>query len=159
MQSLIEISGEIFIWALLLIASFLWGCIFMKWKSDGRSNITLGLKNISENPQVSFGDSNKTLTIIKKKHFCEFEKRFLIELIQKNKLSVAELNNILHINKLTSDNQRQRRHVFLKDLNLKLSIIFEIPEPIMRIENPKDKRAKIYCLDNTLNHNSILKIL
>lgn len=74
-------------------------------------------------------------------------------------LSVKEANEILRIERLTMENQRQRRHLFLKDLNVKLKMIYKIPECIERKSTELDRRSKYYCLHPKINRETIEKLI
>jgi hypothetical protein len=67
-----------------------------------------------------------------------------------NGLGIANLNSLLNLTKLSEENQRQRRHLFLKELNLKLFLIFGVREGITRIESETDKRVKLYVLNEKI---------
>jgi hypothetical protein len=62
-------------------------------------------------------------------------------------ISITELNDILNLSKLSSENQRLRRHIILKELNLKLFLLTGIRESISRIPSHTDKRLKFYSFD------------
>lgn len=66
-------------------------------------------------------------------------------------LTVADVNQLLHLSKLSKENQRQRRHIIFKELNLKLFLVSGIRESIVRVSSEIDKRVKYY----TLNAESI----
>lgn len=85
-------------------------------------------------------------------HFDTLEFRFLKRLIdsEENGVSVIETNEILRIEKLSKENQRQRRHLFLKELNLKLKIIFNVKESIERQPTELDRRSKFYQLHHNI---------
>ncbi len=72
----------------------------------------------------------------------------LIEFLSKqatnNEVTVSDLNEVLNLSKLSKENQRQRRHIILKELNLKLFLITGIRETIIRVSSDKDKRVKSY---------------
>ena len=74
-------------------------------------------------------------------------------------LSVNEANEILRIERLSKENQRQRRHIFLKELNLKLKMIYQIPECIERKSTDLDRRSKFYCLHEQISKESIKEML
>jgi uncharacterized membrane protein len=104
-------------------------------------------KRISNNKSAKF--SNNGLD--------EFEKRFLSTLIENenSKIDVSDLNRILRLEKMTKENQRQRRHIFLKELNIKLRMHFNNREIIQRIPSEIDGRVKIY----TFNQNTNLELV
>lgn len=91
----------------------------------------------------------------KRNPFCELEVRFLVELLSKKKLTVNELNSLLKINNKSFQNQRQRRHIFLKEINLKLGLIYGENETIIRKESLEDKRVKVYCFMDGLDLTEI----
>lgn len=154
----IDMLGSGMIFMVIALISFYWGCTFTKWRSTSnkinilRYNNNVNQSSLVVHQPIELPQRNK------KKYFCEFEIRFLNELLLNQFLTVSELNKILKIDKISSENQRQRRHIFLKELNLKLSLFLEIAEPICRKENKRDKREKIYCLDNTLKFEDLIKI-
>lgn len=86
-----------------------------------------------------------------------FVKRILSQ--EDKLLSVNEANEILRIERLSKENQRQRRHIFLKELNLKLKMIYQIPECIERKSTDLDRRSKFYCLHEQISKESIKEML
>lgn len=91
-----------------------------------------------------------TVTIKKNNpYFDELEVRLLKAIINRaeNEIDIPNLNLLLNLKKLSEENQRQRRHLFLKELNLKLFLLFGIREVITRVEFDSDKRMKRYVLD------------
>jgi hypothetical protein len=89
------------------------------------------------------------------------EVRVLTRIIDPNepKLDVKSLNNLTNLTNLSPENQRQRRHLFLKELNLKLFLIFNIRESIIRYDDENDKRIKIYKLSDQISPDLISKAL
>jgi len=81
------------------------------------------------------------------------EVRFLTEIIQNsfNKVDVVTLNKLAKLNQLSAENQRQRRHLFLKELNLKLFLLYGIRESIIRVDDINDKRVKNYTLSEKID--------
>ncbi|MCX6194261.1 MAG: hypothetical protein NTX34_07245 [Cytophagales bacterium] len=61
--------------------------------------------------------------------------------------SVSDINELLNLNKLSKENQRQRRHIIFKELNLKLFLVLGVRESIVRVSSEMDKRIKYYTLD------------
>lgn len=61
-------------------------------------------------------------------------------------ISVSELNTLLKVQEKSSENQRQRRHLVIKELNTKLFVLFNIRECIVRIPEESDFRKKQYVL-------------
>jgi hypothetical protein len=89
--------------------------------------------------------------IIPIKYFDPIETKILIELIDKSPsggISINELNIFLNLNNLSSENQRQRRHIILKELNLKLYLITGLREVIKRKSFQIDKRIKYYIIED-----------
>jgi hypothetical protein len=98
------------------------------------------------NSIASFSDN-----LIPIKYFDPIESKILIEIIDKSPsggIMVNELNNFLNLNNLSSENQRQRRHIILKELNLKLYLITGLREVITRKSSISDKRIKYYIIEN-----------
>ncbi|MDT8887871.1 hypothetical protein [Aquirufa regiilacus] len=89
------------------------------------------------------------------------EIRFIKRILsQEDKLlSVNEANEILRIERLSKENQRQRRHIFLKELNLKLKMIYQVPECIERKSTELDRRSKYYSLHEQISKESIEEML
>jgi hypothetical protein len=83
----------------------------------------------------------------------DLEIRVLKRLIDSNQMSVVEFNELIKLANLSKENQRQRRHLFIKDLNLKLSILNGCRENILRLDGEIDKRSKIYSLNDSLDKN------
>jgi hypothetical protein len=91
------------------------------------------------------------------RYFDELEIRLLQAIIQEEKdgLGIAHLNKLMNLTKLSEENQRQRRHLFLKELNLKLFLIFGVREGITRIESQTDKRIKMYVLNEKIDTTAV----
>lgn len=76
-----------------------------------------------------------------------FESKLLKSLLEcpnEKGLSVKEINTILNLNKLSKENQRQRRHLVIKEINLKLYLLTGVREAIIRISSETDRRVKYY---------------
>ena len=76
-----------------------------------------------------------------------FESKLLKSLLDcpnEKGLSVKEINTILNLNKLSKENQRQRRHLVIKEINLKLYLLTGVREAIIRISSEDDRRVKYY---------------
>ncbi len=86
------------------------------------------------------------------------EVRFLHKLLELegNEVDVKTLNSITNLNQLSAENQRQRRHLFLKELNLKLFLIFGIRESIVRLDSMEDKRVKKYVLSDQIDKQKLM---
>ena len=124
------------------------------------------LKTISKLPQLSTSIQQPriqpTVTIKKNnRYFDELEVRLLKAIIDpaENGIDIPNLNALLNLKKLSEENQRQRRHLFLKELNLKLFLLFGIREGITRVEFDSDKRMKRYILDEKFDITQIENLL
>ena len=111
-------------------------------------------KAVAKFPQITTSiqppRTQPTVTIKKNnRYFDELEVRLLKAIIDpaENGIDIPNLNALLNLKKLSEENQRQRRHLFLKELNLKLFLLFGIREGITRVEFDSDKRMKRYVLD------------
>lgn len=101
-------------------------------------------KAVTQTPTVKLKQGNR--------YFDDLEIRLLQAILDQdsNGLGIANLNSLLNLTKLSEENQRQRRHLFLKELNLKLFLIFGVREGITRIESETDKRVKLYVLNEKI---------
>jgi hypothetical protein len=90
--------------------------------------------------------------------FDTLEVRFLHKLLEHegNEVDVKTLNLITNLTGLTAENQRQRRHLFLKELNLKLFLIFGTRESIVRLDSLGDKRVKKYVLSEEIDREKLM---
>ncbi len=70
--------------------------------------------------------------------------RAILESPNNSGIDVNKINELLHLTKLSKENQRQRRHIVIKELNLKLYLISGVRETITRIPSEADKRVKYY---------------
>ena len=61
-------------------------------------------------------------------------------------ISVSQLNDLLNLKGKSAENQRQRRHLVIKELNTKLFVLFNIRECIVRIPLAFDSRKKQYIM-------------
>ncbi len=83
--------------------------------------------------------------------FDPHEEKILLQLLSNIKLgiSVNELNTLLNIEEKSAENQRQRRHLIIKELNTKLFVLFNVRECIVRIPDSFDSRKKLYSIHIT----------
>ncbi|MEY4293053.1 MAG: hypothetical protein RIQ61_1451 [Bacteroidota bacterium] len=72
---------------------------------------------------------------------------------------VSELNELFKLEKLSKENQRQRRHIILKELNLKLFLVTGIRECIIRVPSETDKRIKFYTLHEQILENDLIRTI
>jgi DNA-binding transcriptional MerR regulator len=124
------------------------------------------LKTISRFSQLYPGINQPRIqppVAIKKnnRYFDELEVRLLKAIINQEEigLDIISLNSLLNLKKLSEENQRQRRHLFIKELNLKLFLLFGIREGINRVEFDTDKRKKLYVLDTKFDKSLIENLL
>lgn len=61
-------------------------------------------------------------------------------------ISVNQLNELLNLKGKSAENQRQRRHLVIKELNTKLFVLFNVRECIVRIPEAFDSRKKQYVI-------------
>lgn len=117
------------------------------------------LKSVSLFNLLPFIQKNKEVTKTSSvqiktgnRYFDDLEIRLLQAIIDQETtgLGIAHLNTLMNLTKLSEENQRQRRHLFLKELNLKLFLIFGVREGVTRIESTIDKRIKLYVLNEKL---------
>jgi hypothetical protein len=74
-------------------------------------------------------------------------------------LDVKQINELLHLSKLSKENQRQRRHIVFKELNLKLYLISGVRETITRVPSESDRRIKYYSfIDEVPEFDTIKKL-
>jgi DNA-binding transcriptional MerR regulator len=123
------------------------------------------LKTFTKFPKINLIDTNtpvsQTIAVDKSnRYFDELEIRLLNAIIsqEENGLDIAQLNSLLNLKKLSDENQRQRRHIILKEINLKLFLLFGIREGIIRFEHDLDKRMKRYVLNEKINTTQIESI-
>lgn len=72
-------------------------------------------------------------------------------------LNVSEMNDLMNLTKLSLENQRQRRYIFLKELNIKLFHVTGKRESIIRYSVNQDRREKYYDLDTNLKSLKVFK--
>lgn len=91
-------------------------------------------------------------------YFDYLEIRFLRDILDSraNGFDTNALNTFLKSSELSQETQRQRRHLFLKELNYKLFLITNLRESIVRVSSEADKRMKFYSLLNEAKSNEIL---
>lgn len=80
--------------------------------------------------------------------FDPHEEKLLLQLLSNryDGISVAQLNDLLNVQDKSAENQRQRRHLVIKELNTKLFVLFNIRECIIRIPDAFDLRKKQYII-------------
>lgn len=85
------------------------------------------------------------------------EVRFLTKILLDplNKVDVQTLNSLANLTLLSAENQRQRRHLFLKELNLKLFLLYGLRESIIRVDDINDKRIKNYTLSDRIDFDKV----
>jgi hypothetical protein len=80
--------------------------------------------------------------------FDPHEEKILQQLLMnwESGISVAQLNDLLNVGEKSAENQRQRRHLVIKELNTKLFVLFNIRECIVRVPEAFDSRKKQYVI-------------
>lgn len=87
----------------------------------------------------------------KSTHFNKLEikllKFFIEQDLKENKyVSVLQFNEILNLDNKSPENQRRMRNKFLKDLNLKFLLNYNINEAVTRYKSDEDNRLVLYRL-------------
>ena len=97
--------------------------------------------------QESFHSSEKN-KIAKSWKFDPHEEKILEQLLvnYEKGISVNQLNELLNLKGKSAENQRQRRHLVIKELNTKLYVLFNVRECIVRIPEAFDSRKKQYVM-------------
>ena len=81
----------------------------------------------------------------------------LTTISNRERLTVEDINLLLNLKKLSKENQRQRRHIIIKELNLKLFLMTGVRESIIRVASHSDKRVKSYTLVPEILKNNKIK--
>jgi hypothetical protein len=115
---------------------------------------TLGIWEIKPTNRIS---ENQKINKSGNLRLDELEIRFIKNILEDNSIGVSELNKILRIEKLSKENQRQRRHIFVKELNIKLSLSCKLRESIVRVPSETDARSKFYRFDKRIVQEHILE--
>ncbi len=147
---------EIFVTAFLALAVGLtFGFNFKKGKPNKGKSSPEWAKNTPHTPNQAGLENGISL------YFDILEIRFIKRLLdsENDELSVVETNEILRIEKLSKENQRQRRHLFLKELNMKLKMVFNINECIERQSTEFDRRSKTYSLNSQVNTKLLIELI
>lgn len=109
-----------------------------------------GERNSERNFRISNDDLIQSNSLLKKTAYTldPIETRFLQQLLNANKsgISVFEINRMFNLDKLSEANQRVRRHIIIKEINLKLFMITQIRECVIRVPSISDRRMKFYYL-------------
>ena len=126
-----------------------------------RSELTGIIKKIrSPKHEILKSEPGDINSYLKKYDFSldPLEIKFLYYILknEKNSISTNDFNNLIFLNKMTAINLRQRRHILIKELNIKLFVISNIRESIVRGSSEVDKRKKIYCLSDEAKSNKKL---
>ena len=88
-----------------------------------------------------------------------FEIRILENLLNEAFTPVEQFNEILKLMNLSKENQRQRRHLFIKELNLKLNLLLYVANGIDREESEHDKRVKRYILNELIDRDVLFDFI
>ena len=93
--------------------------------------------------------------------FTSNELDFLKKIINSNELHLPvsgdEFREIFNLENLNNQNQRSQVNIILKNINLKLFIIYGIEEGITRASTQGDRRKKCYFIKGELIQSSIAK--
>jgi hypothetical protein len=85
---------------------------------------------------------------------------FFLENMNENGIEIDTVNGVLNLNKLQKENQRQRRHIFFREINLKLHLILGNREVFARLPLESDRRLKNYILNcDEDDKNKLIEIL
>ncbi len=147
---------EIFLTAILALAVGLTFGIRIKKEKTNKEKISPKWSGQTTKPTKQSGLESRIST-----YFDVLEVRFIKRLLESenDELSVGETNEILRIEKLSKENQRQRRHLFLKELNMKLKMIFNVNECIERQSTELDRRSKMYSLNSQVNTKLLIELI
>ncbi len=108
--------------------------------------------------KMSLLSNQNNINVFEKKILDPHEIKILKSMLfRENNLSldINEFNVLLNLNKLSHENQRQRRHIVIKELNIKLYPIFGQRETIIRTPSEFDKRIKHYQINPEIKINDI----
>ena len=149
----------VFVEIATLLIGFYLGVFYLQQRNlivlKSKNPIFLYPKGKSENKGSGDLSNSNYLTILNRLNLFELEIRVLSRLLSNGCISVAEFNELIKLTHMSKENQRQRRHLFIKELNLKLSVINGVKENIARIDDQQDKRSKIYCFDESFDKNML----
>jgi hypothetical protein len=146
---------------LTLLLGLIIGLNLKRVSFSGGTGSKFGFISNDYNPVDNFDEVQNSLVAESQQCFDVLEKRFIHGILESDGdgLTVSRLNAIINLNNLSAENQRQRRHLFLKELNLKLYLIYGIRETIIRLDSEQDKRIKNYVFSNKLDLEKLMKDL
>ena len=117
-------------------------------------------KVISPKQEIFKTDPSEIDSFLTNYDFCldPLEIKFLYFVVKNENKSLPtdDVNNLIFSNKMSESNLRQRRHTLIKELNIKLFMISNIRESIVRVASEVDKRRIIYCLSSEAKTNNKL---
>jgi hypothetical protein len=143
---------------MILIISISTSVLIIHYLIETRKHSSM--ESSSGNKSANIERSKEELTLKTENILDPLEEKLLLAIIlPKNRkgLSVDQFNELLNLTELTTTNQRQRRHIIVKELNLKLYLITGLRESIIRTSIDTDKRVKYYTLEFQ-NVNKIKKL-
>ena len=152
----------IFIEIITLFLGFWLGVTFFKKLNisynfqSGKTGI-ISFKNSTSGNKISKNEID-FFNLVQRLNLYELELRVIQRLLETDSMTIKEFNEIIKVSNLSKENQRQRRHLFIKELNLKLSLILENKETIYRNDNEIDKRSKMYSLNPKIDKEFLKKI-
>jgi hypothetical protein len=128
--------------SLILLSCMLAIYLLIKTRPQDQKNTYYRVNDVSLKDRIKMKTAASNLILD------PYESKIIIALLNDSNASidVRELNEILNLTKLSKENQRQRRHIVLKELNLKLFFILGTRETITRISSESDRRVKYYTL-------------
>ena len=128
--------------SLILLSCMLAIYLLIKTRPQDQKNTYYRVNDVSLKDRIKMKTAASNLILD------PYESKIIIALLNDSNASidVRELNEILNLTKLSKENQRQRRHIVLKELNLKLFLILGTRETITRISSESDRRVKYYTL-------------
>lgn len=143
--------------AILLIGLLLFATVYFLFAKHKKCNKNdQSSSTIQEKPSV-VSPSTDLLAIDPRNVLNPIEQKILHSIvmpINNRGLTVDQINKILCLTDLSESNQRQKRHLAIKKLNLKLYLITGSKANIIRTSHETDKRLKYYSLEL----NNVIKI-
>ena len=111
-------------------------------------------------PEWIFIKRKSISTIHVHQHFNESEISVFNKILASNEkmISTQDLHLIINLEKTSVAELNRLRRNFLKDLNLKIQIVFGISNGIWQFDSADDKKLKYYRLSKKFNLNQLNKI-
>jgi hypothetical protein len=111
-------------------------------------------------PEWIFIKRKSISTIHVHQHFNESEISVFNKILASNEkmISTQDLHLIIHLEKTSVAELNRLTRNFLKDLNLKIQIVFGISNGIWQFDSADDKKLKYYRLSKKFNLSQLNKI-